>query len=110
MAIARSTHLLRFLQKCLTQLEDRRRHPQAGPGGRREHRLFPERPPAARVVRRLLVVPDRHLVGRDAARRIRLRPQPEALVPATRSDYPAPGVLVLEEVRAAVHVLEFDAE
>ena len=66
--------------------------------------------PLRRRLRRVLVVPDRHVVARHAAGRVRLRPEPEAVVPAARSDQAAPAVLVSQEVRAAVPVLEPDAQ
>ena len=43
--------------------------------------VVPEGPAAARRLPRVRVVPDRHVVARDAAGRIRLRPEPDAVVP-----------------------------
>ena len=66
--------------------------------------------PLRAAIQRVRVVPDRHVVARDAAGRVRLRPEPDAVVPAARPDQAAPGVLVPQEVRPAVHVLEPDAQ
>ena len=40
---------------------------------------FLNEPATARVVQRLRVVPDRHVVARDAAGRVRLRPEPDTV-------------------------------
>ena len=46
--------------------------------------------PLRAALQRLRVVPDRHVIARDAAGRVRLRPQPDAVVPAARPDEAAP--------------------
>ena len=66
--------------------------------------------PLRAAVQRLRVVPDRHVVARDAAGRVRLRPELDAVDPPARPDQTAPRVLVPQEVRPAVHVLEPDAQ
>jgi sulfide:quinone oxidoreductase len=97
-------------RRIVAELQDRRRGPQAGPGRRQQHRRVPEKPTVASQLRRLRVLSNRHVIARDAAGRVRLRPEPTAVIPADRPDEAAPGVLVSEEVRPTVHVLELDAQ
>ena len=90
-------HLQPRGRRLVTELQDRRRDPQAGPGRRRQHRRVPEGPAAARAIPRLRVVPHRHVVARDAAGRIRLRPEPDTVGPAARPDHAAPGYWYLKK-------------
>ena len=79
-------HLQPRRRRLVTELEDRRRDPQAGPGRRRQHRRVPEKPATARQVQRLRVVPHRHVVARDAAGRVRLRPELDTVGTPARPD------------------------
>ena len=103
-------HLQPRRRRVVTELQDRRRDPQTGPGRRRQHRRVPEEPGARRRIPRLRVVPARHVVSRDAAGRVRLLDADDAVDPLPRPGEAAPGVLVPQEIRTAVHVLEPHAQ
>ncbi len=96
--------------RIVPELQDRGRDTQAGAGGRREHRLRVEGPSAGRLLQRLRIMSDSDVLARDATGGIRLRPQHHPVATAAGPDQAAPRLLVSEEVRVAVHVLEPDAE